>query len=310
MAEQCEYKSRKKMSTREWVMVCVLIVLVQLLLHYWTSESMNSGEVLAYVSFAGTIVSIILAVLAIIYSFVQTQAQQATSDSISREIFRLTDVATRIDTTSRGVTTAVAELPIVMSQLNELPKDMSNEFKMVISELSSSTMSLHEKTESMKAEILGKLAVIHTPNDAEQHVAANDINYIKYKGLSSLIVAGYIIFSGKGYVSLCKLAQGQLNKEDAERAIFILSRADAANEAYYMMDYLKRGEGNADYVFNDEEENAAQVRMLKSLYSICARSIIKLYEENEDSRAVSKFFTDLFKEDGFNGDSASKTWSS
>lgn len=310
MAEQCEYKSRKKMSTREWVMVCVLIVLVQLLLHYWTSESMNSGEVLAYVSFAGTIVSIILAVLAIIYSFVQTQAQQATSDSISREIFRLTDVATRIDTTSRGVTTAVAELPIVMSQLNELPKDMSNEFKMVISELSNSTMSLHEKTESMKAEILGKLAVIHTPNDAEQHVAANDINYIKYKGLSSLIVAGYIIFSGKNYVSLCKLAQGQLNKEDAERAIFILSRADAANEAYYMMDYLKRGEGNADYVFNDEEENAAQVRMLKSLYSICARSIIKLYEENEDSRAVSKFFTDLFKEDGFNGDSASKTWSS
>ncbi len=28
-------------------MVCVLIVLIQLLLHYWTTESMNSGEVLA-----------------------------------------------------------------------------------------------------------------------------------------------------------------------------------------------------------------------------------------------------------------------
>lgn len=310
MAESCEYKNRKKMSTREWIMVCVLIVLVQLLLHYWTSESMNSGEVLAYVSFAGTIVSIILAVLAIIYSFVQTQAQQATSDSISREIFRLTDVATRIDTTSRGVTTAVTELPVVMSQLNELPKAMSNEFKTVISELSNSTMSLHEKTESMKAEILGKLTVIHAPNDSNQHATANDINYVMYRGLSSLIVAGYIIFSGRGYVSLCKLAQEKLNKEDAERAIFILSRADATNEAYYMMDYLNRGEGDVDYVFNEGEENAGQVRMLKSLYSICARSIIKLYEENEDSRDVSKYFTSLFKEDEFNGDSVSKRWGS
>lgn len=308
MAEQCEYKNRKKLSTREWVMVCVLIILIQLLLHYWTSESMNSGEVLAYVSFAGTIVSIILAVLAIIYSFVQTQAQQATSDSISREIFRLTDVATRIDTTSRGVTTAVSELPAVMTQLTGLPKAMSNEFKMVISELSNSTMSLHEKTESMKVEILEKLTLSHTPNISNQHADENDINYLKYRGLSSLIIASYIVFSGKNYAALCQSAKGKLNKEDAERAVFILSRADAANESYYMMDYLKRGQGDADYVFNDEEEYAGMVRSLKTLYLICAKSIIKIYEENEDSSAVATYFTSLFKEDGFDSESVSKIW--
>ncbi|NUE48125.1 hypothetical protein HUC45_24465, partial [Escherichia coli] len=56
----------------------------------------NSGA-LGYLSFAGTAVSIILAVLAIIYSFLQSSAQEKSSLNISTQVAKLVDVVQNIE---------------------------------------------------------------------------------------------------------------------------------------------------------------------------------------------------------------------
>jgi len=306
MAEQCEYKNRKKMSTREWIMVCVLIVLIQLLLHYWTSESMNSGEVLAYVSFAGTIVSIILAVLAIIYSFVQTQAQQSTSDSISREIFRLNDITTRIDDTSKDITTAVTNLPNAVGKLEMLPSLLSGEITKMISDLNTSTMTLHEKTESMKREIIEKIE--GKPVVSNEKKSPNKVERLRLamRGSPALVLASYMVFSGKGYVELCENACSELPENIANDAIEILLRADAINESYFMIDFMLRD--GEKHVFNNDSKHEDMVFRLKVLFLVYAGSIDKFKTSKESISEVQQYFYTLFEKDGFNEDNAKIKW--
>lgn len=312
MAEQCEYENRKKMSTREWVMVCVLIVLFQLLLHYWTSESMNGGEVLAYVSFAGTIISIILAVLAIIYSFVQSQAQQVTSDSISREIFRLTNVTTKIDESSQGVTRAVSELPAVMEQLSILPNSIAKEIDNAISTLSISTNSLHDKTEQMRKELLDKIESVQVDRGSNEH-PKDDVNAIGdncffsagEKSIAAMIIASYMVFSGKTYASLFSEIADSFKGEQRYVALLLLNRADSVNESYYMLDYLERGSDGLGFVFNnDDVDNAKNVFKLKFFYRAYAKMRDKVNPETIGDKDVSEYFHRLFDEGEFNFESA------
>lgn len=311
MAEQCEYKNRKKMSTREWIMVCVLIVLIQLLLHYWTSESMNSSEVLAYVSFAGTIISIILAVLAIIYSFVQTQAQQVTSDSISREIYRLSDVTTKIDESSRGVTRAVSELPVVMEQLSMLPKNIANEIDDAISALSVSTNSLHDKTEQMRKELLEKIDSVQVDRGSNEH-PIDDVNAIGdncffsvgERSIAAMIIASYMVFSGKTYASLFSDITDSFKGEQRYIALLLLNRADSANESYFMLDYFERGPDGFGFVFNNDDDNVKNAYKLKFFYRAYAKMRHKVNPETIGDKEVSEYFIRLFDEDGFNFESA------
>ncbi|WP_376882698.1 hypothetical protein [Aeromonas salmonicida] len=79
----------KKLETREWIFVILITVLIQFIIQAsaWLYGG-NSGA-LGYLSFAGTAVSIILAVLAIIYSFLQSSAQEKSSLNISTQVANL-----------------------------------------------------------------------------------------------------------------------------------------------------------------------------------------------------------------------------
>ncbi|HGY5264072.1 TPA: hypothetical protein ACNU2R_003483, partial [Aeromonas salmonicida subsp. salmonicida] len=87
----------KKLETREWIFVILITVLIQFIIQAsaWLYGE-NSGA-LGYLSFAGTAVSIILAVLAIIYSFLQSSAQEKSSLNISTQVAKLVDVVQNIE---------------------------------------------------------------------------------------------------------------------------------------------------------------------------------------------------------------------
>ncbi|MFQ1618559.1 hypothetical protein ACK34R_09885 [Aeromonas veronii] len=261
---------------------------------------------MAYVSFAGTIVSIILAVLAIIYSFVQTQAQQSTSDSISREIFRLNDITTRIDDTSKNMTIAVTNLPSVVEKLESLPDVLSGEISNMISDLNTSTMTLHEKTESMKREIIEKIE--GKPVVRDERKSPNKAERLRFamRGTPALILASYMVFSGKGYVELCDDACDYLPEKIANDAIEILLRADAINESYYMINYMIR-DGDT-HTFNNDSQFTDMVFRLKVLYLVYAGSIEKFKENTDSLHEVLKYFYTLFEKDGFNEENARKKW--
>lgn len=63
-------------SKREWVFSIVIVSLVQAFVWYSAFVNAGSGSALNFISFAGTLVSIILAVLAIGYTYGESISQK------------------------------------------------------------------------------------------------------------------------------------------------------------------------------------------------------------------------------------------
>jgi hypothetical protein len=68
------------------VLISILLVLSQYIIDGWVSDYGADPDVVSHVSFAGTLVSLVLALLAIIYAYYQTFAQQRDSGAISAQI--------------------------------------------------------------------------------------------------------------------------------------------------------------------------------------------------------------------------------
>ncbi|EKO3916301.1 hypothetical protein GI293_001459 [Vibrio fluvialis] len=129
----------KKFETREWVFVILIIMLVQFIVQTaaWLYGG-NSGA-LGYLSFAGTAVSIILAVLAIMYSFLQSSSQEKSSANISTQVTKLIDVVGNIEVSKEdllntlnvleGVTTKLDMTIEHQGKLRNEVNDLSNLFR-------------------------------------------------------------------------------------------------------------------------------------------------------------------------------------
>lgn len=81
-----------KFSKREWLLVILLIMIVQFIVQCIAFLYAGSGSALNYISISGTIVSIVLALLAIIYSYFQSASQVNTSASINTQIEKLISI--------------------------------------------------------------------------------------------------------------------------------------------------------------------------------------------------------------------------
>ncbi|MFQ2606824.1 hypothetical protein ACK3ZW_08055 [Aeromonas caviae] len=112
------------LSNREWIFVIILVVLSQFLLHQYASNVKDETQVINYISFSGTIVSIILAVLAIIYSFFQSITQQGNSDKIASNLESLTNVASTVNKSVDTMTSQVESLNSVVSDVQRLPSEI------------------------------------------------------------------------------------------------------------------------------------------------------------------------------------------
>jgi len=79
-------EQKKPFTKREWITLIVLLSIVQAFFWYAVFENSQSTSALAYVSFAGTLVSIILAVLAIGYTYGESISQKGKSDGLAEQI--------------------------------------------------------------------------------------------------------------------------------------------------------------------------------------------------------------------------------
>jgi len=77
---------KKQFTKREWVQLIITLSLFQAFFWYVVFENGQSGSALAYVSFAGTLVSIILAVLAIGYTYGESISSKNKSDGLAEQI--------------------------------------------------------------------------------------------------------------------------------------------------------------------------------------------------------------------------------
>lgn len=91
-------KEEKGFSRREWFFVIFIIMLIQFIVQFIAFIYAGSSSALGYISISGTIVSIILALLAIIYSYYQSTSQANSSSSLNSQIDKLIGIVDKIKT--------------------------------------------------------------------------------------------------------------------------------------------------------------------------------------------------------------------
>lgn len=97
-------------SRREWLMLIVILLMLEAGALISSHAFMSNQDVINYISFASTIASLLLAVLAIVYGFYQSESQKRTGDGIEMHLSHLrstTDemraVSTNLVESSKGI---------------------------------------------------------------------------------------------------------------------------------------------------------------------------------------------------------------
>lgn len=118
------------------VLVIILITIVQAFIWYVSFINAGNGSALNFVSFAGTLISIILAVLAIGYTYGESLNQKTKSDSLSIQIASLSEVTSNIKSHAE----AISEVSNIKTELESVAQRIENGFletKQNVSDVSS-----------------------------------------------------------------------------------------------------------------------------------------------------------------------------
>lgn len=112
-------RSSVKFSTREWWLLILIMVLAQFIVHWLAYQYGGSPNALGYISFAGTLVSIVLGLIAIIYSFVQSISQTSTVIEIREQVDRLISAGEDIAQSKSDMHASAIELSGIADELTK-----------------------------------------------------------------------------------------------------------------------------------------------------------------------------------------------
>jgi hypothetical protein len=102
-----------------WVLITLLLMLTEYVLIGWTQNYGADRDVLSHVGFAGTIVSMILGVVAIIYAFYQGFAQQRDSQALATQLSELRTVADGLRAAGSSISNSGAALQDLRETLQQ-----------------------------------------------------------------------------------------------------------------------------------------------------------------------------------------------
>jgi hypothetical protein len=100
------------------LMVVSLVVLSQYIIGGWINDYGHNEEIVSHVGFGGTIISIILAILAIVYSYFQTVAQRQDSYTISAQIETMRSVVEEVRRSKQGLGAELDRLDTISEKLD------------------------------------------------------------------------------------------------------------------------------------------------------------------------------------------------
>ncbi|MBO1280312.1 hypothetical protein [Acinetobacter nosocomialis] len=86
----------KKVQTRDWIYLFIISFFLQFIIYYFSFIYGGSTKALGYISFAGTLISIILAVIAIGYTYGESIKQKGSSDQLLLEIASLREIKDKL----------------------------------------------------------------------------------------------------------------------------------------------------------------------------------------------------------------------
>lgn len=129
---------KKSFSKREWIFTIIMISIVQAAIWYISFVNSGSKNALNYVSFSGTIISIILAILAIGYTYGESISQKNKSDGISTQISMLSEVVKDVSAQAESI----SKITAISKELNTLAERLEDGFNQTKSEMSSVSKTL------------------------------------------------------------------------------------------------------------------------------------------------------------------------
>ena len=179
-----------KWTKREWVFLMVVVMLGQFIVQSAAFVYCGTGSALNYWSLVGISVSIILALLAIIWSYIQNMLQQRSSLNIGAQIERLS--ATVSDVNKSGV--------LVKDELDRLD-DLSRQLQETVSLTKESRQEIHAMGQKVESTHAFLQAGAETAQDAGT-VKGPDKEYPRFIAWTSLngamiTYACYLAFTRK-----------------------------------------------------------------------------------------------------------------
>lgn len=127
------------MKTKEWVLLIIILMLGQLIIHYISMDFSKSGRALGYVSIAGTVVSIMLGFIAIIYSFVQSVTHSNSVAEIKGQVEKLIEAG-------HGISSLEGELQRSAKKIRSATKELT----LHINKNTSVSEKVYTEVESLK----------------------------------------------------------------------------------------------------------------------------------------------------------------
>lgn len=100
-------------------LILLLVAVSEYLIFLLTTQYGANVDVVSHVGFAGTILSIILALLAIIYSYYQSFAQKRDSDFLASQLQQLSGLSSRLDAAVKGFENQSTQMQAVERHMQE-----------------------------------------------------------------------------------------------------------------------------------------------------------------------------------------------
>lgn len=154
----------------KWLLLIAILMIIEGFVFYAAMENSNSISALGYISFAGTITSIILAVLAIIYGFVQNGTQDRKSELIAQQMGRVREVVDDLKKSKTDLGDEVEKLESISSGIDRL-------------------LLSHNDISSSVSEIKDSLSFVSI---APSNFSGDETNF--FKSAASLHVVLYVIY--------------------------------------------------------------------------------------------------------------------
>ncbi|MFW1765903.1 hypothetical protein ACG9X2_10630 [Acinetobacter bereziniae] len=116
---------KTKFSTREWILSIIILLIVEAFVFWVAFQFAGNSSALGYVSFAGTIISIILAVLAIGYTYGESQQQKNSSETLSTQISSLVKIKDKLEKQAD----ALEDIKELKNKMTEFSSNVYDRFK-------------------------------------------------------------------------------------------------------------------------------------------------------------------------------------
>jgi hypothetical protein len=153
-------------SKREWFFVISIIVIIQFCIQVAAFLYAGSGSALNYISISGTIVSIALALLAIIYSYFQSASQETSSLTISQQVNKLIDVVEAVKVSKDDFSSELSQLQDIREKidssmsLQQLAHDKIESVGNMINKLNENSLSeVYEPSKQSKNDLFDNFVI-------------------------------------------------------------------------------------------------------------------------------------------------------